>query len=122
MVLHIIADRGGSDRSGREWWGQAATPFCSVQVRDLWLHSGLRIHGGEVFATCCACVWESVRVATDVFPADTSSKSKRTARYISSYCTGYVSSVTGNFLEVIVERAGETLPEEAGRVDTWERH
>lgn len=58
-------------------------------------------------------------MATDVFPADTSSK--RTARYISSYCTGYVSSVTGSFLEVIVERAGETLPEEAGCVDTWER-
>lgn len=64
-----------------------------------------------MFATCCACVWESVRVATDVltamthvfpamtdvFPADTSSK--RTARYISSYCPGYESSMTGSFLE-----------------------
>lgn len=57
---------------------------------------------------------------THVFPADTSSK--RTARYISSYCPGYESSMTGSFLEVIVERAGETLPEEAGIVDTWERH
>lgn len=87
----MIADRGGSDRSGRERWGQA-TPFWFVQVQGLQLHSGLRIWGGEVLATCSACVWESVRVATDVFtamthvfpamtdvfPADTSTK--RTAR------------------------------------------
>lgn len=66
-----------------------------------------------MFATCCACVWERVRVTTDVFPADTSSK--RTARYISSYCPGYECSVTDSILEVIVERGLGDSPRRSGQ-------